>query len=278
MCLRLVCAVLALVAAVAGQAIEEDSIDTSNFNSRVVGGVVSELSGTPYIVSISLKGRQKDKQLCAGSIVGEQWIVTAAHCLKDPPYRLLITAGLHSINQTESPIIQQRRCDFYRRHENYSTIFGATGGYDIGVAHISTPFQFMKFIQPIPLHEKAEVQGIASIFGWGSISTTTDRNYPHQLQTADLTLQDVKSCELAHNTSIGVGTLCAGGEKDNRGACIGDSGGPLVQGNILIGVVSWGPPTCNPKDGPSIFSNVGYYAHWIKKQIQSDVSENNLLK
>ncbi len=53
----------------------------------------------------------------------------------------------------------------------------------------------------------------------------------------------------------------------------GDSGGPLIrQGQdgsfIQVGIVSRGVPGCRTEIAPDVFTNVGYFAGWIKDEMQ----------
>lgn len=60
------------------------------------------------------------------------------------------------------------------------------------------------------------------------------------------------------------GMLCAGVlDVGGRDACQGDSGGPLVHnGNILVGVTSWGY-RCAEAEYPGVNARVSFYSAWI---------------
>lgn len=45
---------------------------------RIVGGMESSVSMYPYNVAIS----RNAKHWCGGSIIDEQWVLTAGHCLE----------------------------------------------------------------------------------------------------------------------------------------------------------------------------------------------------
>ena len=48
---------------------------------RIVGGEVAELGQFPYQVGIYLFDPNDKTYICGGSIINEEWILTAGHCV-----------------------------------------------------------------------------------------------------------------------------------------------------------------------------------------------------
>ena len=70
--------------------------------TKIIDGTETEINEYPWMVSLQLSG----DHFCGGSIISEDWILTAAHCLEfgnipDFLDRLIISISDHNLNTTQ---------------------------------------------------------------------------------------------------------------------------------------------------------------------------------
>ncbi|XP_034125741.1 trypsin delta-like, partial [Drosophila guanche] len=239
----------------------------SDPNGRVVRGVAAPANSAPYAVSMQYKGTH----YCAASILNANWLVTAAHCLSSRAQVLgsTLVAGSIAVAGTASTT-QKRTITYYVVNDLYT---GGTVPYDIGLVYTPTAFTWSAAVAPVTLPASGKVPtGTATLYGWGSTSTSSSASYPKTLQVAyNLPIISLSSCEAAlgvkgsdvHSTNLCTGPLTAGAS-----ICTSDSGGPLVQGNVLIGIVSWGKLPCGQANSPSVYVQVSSFIPWISSNMK----------
>ncbi|XP_059613173.1 trypsin-1-like [Phlebotomus argentipes] len=236
---------------------------------RVVGGEEAIPHEFPYMVSLQWQGQH----FCGGAILSEEWILTAAHCVKIFDKDTEVVAGAHSLSQPDE-FEQRRNHSKIIEHEAY---LGGVNPHDIALVRLSEPFVFNEQVSKLNLThtEPHYPTGQATICGWGSMSNTLNPINPDKLMKASLTLMDSEQCfarypeEPMHESNI-----CAGEEDGSKAICSGDSGSPLVQKNadgefVLYGVTSWTWIPCGTPGKTGVFVNVTHYLQWILDGMKS---------
>lgn len=240
-------------------AVVRSTSDNLSPNGRVVGGTTASVNSAPYAVSMQYQGTH----YCAASILNANWLVTAAHCLTNSAQVLgsTLVAGSNAVQGTASTT-QKRSITYFVINNLYT---GGTVPYDIGMVYTPTAFTWTAAVSPVNLPKSGVIPtGTANLYGWGSTSMTNSPSYPSNLQVAaNIPIVNVAPCEKAlgkavHNTNICTGPLTGG-----VSICTSDSGGPLVQGNVLIGIVSWGKMPCGQANSPSVYVQVSSFISWI---------------
>ena len=125
---------------------------------------------------------------------------------------------------------------------------------------LQAPVAYSSRIQLIPLPNGQTVQTgtVAVVTGWGK--TTEGGSTSDILKQASICVQDAKICGSDNNLQI-----CAGIASPVIDTCQGDSGGPLIvlknKIPLLLGIVSFGPPSCGKTAGA--YTRVQYFSDWI---------------
>ncbi|XP_064541980.1 trypsin delta-like [Drosophila montana] len=243
-------------------AVVRATMDQAVLNGRVVGGVAAPANSAPYAVSM----QYRNSPYCAASIISANWLVTVAHCLTNSAQVLgsTLVAGSNAVAGTASTT-QKRSITYFVINELYT---GGAVPYDIGLIYTPTAFTWTTAVAAVSLPKSSMVpRGTANLYGWGSTSTTNTPSYPSVLQVAaNVPIISLASCASAlgskgkdvHSTNVCTGPLTGG-----VSFCRADSGGPLVQGNVLIGIVSWGKFPCGQVNTPSVYVQVSSFISWI---------------
>uniref|UniRef100_A0A2R8P5F6 Ovochymase 1 n=1 Tax=Callithrix jacchus TaxID=9483 RepID=A0A2R8P5F6_CALJA len=217
----------------------------SGFFSRISSWRNSPVAGHPWQVSLKLN----EHHFCGGSLIQEDRVVTAAHCLDSLSEKQLknitVTSGEYSLFQKNkqeqnTPVSKIIIHPEYNSHEYMSP--------DIALLYLKHKVKFGTAVQPICLphsDDKVEPGLLCLVSGWSKISKTSE--YSNVLQEMELPIMDDKTCNTVLKSMnlppLGRTMLCASFPGREVDACQGDSGGPLVCRSggiwILAGITSW---------------------------------------
>ena len=173
---------------------------------------------------------------CGGSLVREDWVVTAAHCVQGTSASSIeVVIGLHNVNGTNGS--QTRDVDQIIIHPQYS---GNSLNNDYALLRLSSPITNFEPIQLCTDTAHDEEPVMSTTMGWGALYSGGPS--PNVLLEVDVPIDD--SCGNIGN-EITNNMICAGDANGGEDSCQGDSGGPLIMTNDegeyeLIGIVSWG--------------------------------------
>ncbi|XP_067633743.1 seminase-like [Eurosta solidaginis] len=217
---------------------------------RIVGGNSSNISDSPYMVSLHYGNTGITIFFCAGSLVTMQIVVTAAHCLGDRSANLItVVAGVADIRQTG----QRREVERTFQACNYNFM---TYDMDIGAIKVRTPFIQSPAVNAIPLCSTKLKPGTQmQISGWGK-TNENEQDYQDVLRTTVVPIVPQRDCARSYksvNQIIYKSMICAG--LGGTGSCEGDSGGPGVVNGKLCAVTSLSVGCARPAF-PGIYINV----------------------
>ncbi|KAL7027517.1 hypothetical protein ACKWTF_005472 [Chironomus riparius] len=238
----------------------------------------------PWMVGILQRESGHKIYLCGGSLIAENVVLTAAHCLNESNLNdLSIRAGEYDTQTTfelfphmdyvvKKVVIHEA---FYRR-----ALLN-----DIALLFLEKKAKMSDVIGTIclPSQDQAYDNKNCIATGWGKDKFGREGLYQSILKKIELPTVPFDDCEeklretrLGEDFELDTSFMCAGGD-EGKDTCKGDGGSPLicpVDGQVnqyyQAGIVAWGIE-CGKKDVPGVYINVARYRDWIDKQIKINV-------
>ncbi|KAG8433550.1 hypothetical protein GDO86_017739 [Hymenochirus boettgeri] len=242
------------------------------FAARIVGGSDTRQGAWPWQASVMLGG----SHICGGTLISNQWILSAAHCFEYPsmPSRYEIRLGAYQLYVANPHEVRMQVAQIFVN----SKFDGPGSSGDIALVKLSSPVKFTEYILPICLSPSSGSFPTGTecwVTGWGFINSDVKIPYPGTLQKVMAPIISRDSCEQmyhsnslisASETMIQNDQICAGYQTGQKDACQGDSGGPLVCKSkgvwYQVGVVSWGEG-CAEANRPGVYTLVSAYQSWV---------------
>lgn len=178
------------------------------------------IGGTPDL-TISAIGAlvvQRQSAFCTGTLIAQQIVVTAAHCVES-----IEDSGLSTVTfRTDFPEANdQFRSEYHEilqiaKHPRYTSGSGAE--YDIGLLILKNK---VTNVTPLPFNrspmDAAWIGKTIRVVGYGYIQTRPSYVYPDRKHAADIPLFQIDPSSFIHYDPTGAVS-----------ACHGDSGGPAL--------------------------------------------------
>uniref|UniRef100_A0AC34RHQ1 Peptidase S1 domain-containing protein n=1 Tax=Panagrolaimus sp. JU765 TaxID=591449 RepID=A0AC34RHQ1_9BILA len=249
--------------------------DEDQDTNRILGGDESVEGRWPWIVSIASPVETPEGEatlFCTGTIIGDRWILTAAHCIKNST----IYVNYGSVRKIDSNSLKEypeiNKIFVYPGYDIYQAYFG-----DIALLKLKQKIIFDESVSPI--------SGWGQVFNYLNVAVDEEDHLPNGDLRADTTSPEIlneRVITVKNDESCKITIEEVGGEQNydhyichwstNSGNLPGDSGGPSMAFRngvwIQVGVTSWGESYTRKNnridlDQYLIHTRVSYYCDWI---------------
>lgn len=246
----------------------QDNGGNEEVQAAIVGGSEAPKDAWPWKVFLKITIDGEDYR-CGGSLIDEEWVLTAAHCVTDFNGNILginsfkVLVGRHDITTEEGEEFGVKKVI---RHLHYDD---TNLRNDIALLQLTGKSSKSPVKLPSPIYMQSLMIGDPLVvIGWGKTRPGDDSSVTNVLMQVWVPLVSSVQCVIYYPGSVSDKIVCAG--TPAKDSCNGDSGGPLMSDKLhdgwtIIGIVSWGFSCANK---PGIYTNVAAHLDWIKTYIE----------
>lgn len=251
-----------------GQAVSL-TINNTIPKGRIVGGSLTSPGSWPWLVNIQLNG----ELMCGGVLLGDVWVLTAAHCFNGNVNELhwTVVIGQYNLNKEEhgKKVYQVNRIITHPKF-NQKTFNNDLALVELTSTVVASPRAIPVCLPTVPVDPAPGTN--CYIAGWGSLYE--DGPPSDVIMEARVPVISQESCRSTLGKDMLTNTMfCAGYLTGGIDSCQGDSGGPLTcqdpssKQYVIYGITSWGDG-CGERGKPGVYTKVTAFIDWIRNQME----------
>ncbi|OMH78885.1 Tryptase [Zancudomyces culisetae] len=236
---------------VSGYAVRSGMVPRSDSNqdndealvTNIINGVQTDSNEFGFAAQIFLKSGNSYRFVCTGSLITENYIISAGHCAiinntKMSPDSYRIVVGSRSLGDPNSGT------DYYNVVKINPGDYATNSAHDVALfkleksvpSSVATPIK----VYPFRVYNKLPV----TVAGWGVTTAGTSTPSNVLLKTVVNISSSTNCTDYNDDWTTNYGALLCQESYNGNDSCQGDSGGPLVTlyggEQVLVGVTSTG--------------------------------------
>ncbi|XP_011702419.1 PREDICTED: venom serine protease-like isoform X2 [Wasmannia auropunctata] len=232
--------------------------------TRIVGG--KETGINEYPMMCGLMDITNKMIYCGCTIISEQYVLTAAHCIQDNIiYNTGIFVGKHDTttgrDTKATELFKLIGCKIHPWYQSNANAY-----YDVAVCKIAGSIKYSAEVGPVclPFRHRRDTFADSTVtaLGWGFLEFGGSK--ATKLQKVDLDVITYQKCKYYY-ANVNDNNMCT--YSPGKDTCQMDSGGPLLWQNpmthnlVLAGITSSGVGCAS--DNPAVAMRTGAFIDWI---------------
>jgi secreted trypsin-like serine protease len=236
---------------------------------KILNGIVANITMFSFFGAFYNYVSEYEYALCGCSYLGNDWVITAAHCVVPSYVDRRVFFGKNTIDNMDFndgiPIQFSMTHPLYKKQDNL---------HDVALLKLHPEYRDVTqdMISLADADDKyGNIGTILDVIGYGVTSEHGELSALH-FHYANVTVLDPKDYpDLPVNSNdmiVAADFRNMSDPYDNVDSCYGDSGGPLFkrldnQTSVLVGIVSWGYG-CGRDHYPGVYTRVSANMDWLR--------------